>query len=154
MILYNLFCNNDHEFEAWFRNSDAFDTQLEAGQLVCPHCDSDDISKALMAPNVVTQGVMESAQEVEVQAGAPDSDQPVQWVAHGAVHKAVQQIRDYVEENADYVGDKFADEARKIHHEEAESRGIYGEATTAEIEELNEEGVLVCPLPALPEEQN
>lgn len=154
MILYNLFCNNDHEFEAWFRNSYAFDTQLEAGHLVCPYCDSEEISKALMAPNVVTQSFEEPAQEMEVQAEAPGSTEPVQWVAHKAVHKAVQQIRDYVEENADYVGDKFADEARKIHHEEAEPRGIYGEATTAEIEELNEEGVLVCPLPALPEEQN
>ena len=130
MIVYNLRCRNSHEFEGWFRDSATFDAQSKSGKLTCPVCDSRKVEKAIMAPAV--SGAKKSA------VTADEAKKMRQFMTG---------LRKYVQENADYVGPKFAEEARKIHYGEAEDRHIYGEATVDEAKELVEEGVDVAPLP-------
>lgn len=120
MIVYRLVCDQDHEFESWFPDSAAYDTQAVKGQVACPVCDSRKIRKAPMAPRI-GKGRSETA-AVEMKA-------------------ALRRLRDEVEKNCEPVGDRFADEARKIHYGEAEKRSIYGQATADEARELTEEGV-------------
>ena len=130
MIVYNLRCRNSHEFEGWFKDSAAFDAQSKGGKVTCPVCDSRKVEKAIMAPAV--SGAKKSA------VTAAEAKQMRQFMTG---------LRKYVQDNADYVGPKFAEEARKIHYGEAEDRHIYGEATIDEAKELVEEGVDVAPLP-------
>lgn len=141
MIKYALHCANEHEFEAWFSSSASYDAQAAAGQVLCPVCGSEHISKALMTPNVVSSKRGASVRE---QAATVPPE----------MMETVRKVRRYVEENAEYVGPRFAEEARKIHSEETETRGIYGEATAAEIKALHEDGVECFPLPQLPEDHN
>jgi hypothetical protein len=129
VIVYNLVCKNSHEFEGWFKDSAAFDAQAKSGKVVCPLCDSKSVSKAIMAPAV--SGAKKPT------ATAEESKKMRQFMTG---------LRKYVQENADYVGPKFAEEARKIHYGEVEERHIYGEATLKEAKELVEEGVDVAPL--------
>jgi hypothetical protein len=136
MIRYALKCSEAHEFEAWFASSAACDEQARRGQIVCPHCGSKKVAKGVMAPNIAPA----SGAEKRV---APDE----------ALAMA-RKLREHVEKNAENVGDRFAVEARKIHYEETESRGIYGSATSEEARELHEEGIAFHPLPALPEDHN
>jgi len=130
VIVYNLRCQNRHEFEGWFKDSATFDSQAKAGRVVCPICDSKKVEKAIMAPAV---------------AGAK------KLTTNSDERKKVRQfmtgLRKYVQENADYVGPKFAEEARNIHYGKSEERHIYGEATLKEAKDLLEEGVDVAPLP-------
>ncbi len=142
MIRYALSCAGNHGFEAWFRSSEDFDEQLEAGVVICPHCGSGDVSKALMTPGL-------TGAAAKFPTFAPGAD-PVSK----ELIRSMRRLRDHVRENADYVGEKFAEEARRIHYEEAEPRGIYGEATREEARELGEEGIDVHPLPVLPDDQN
>jgi len=128
MIVYNLHCKDGHEFEGWFRDSAAYDAQATGGKLVCPVCDSRKVEKAPMAPAVSG-----------TKASAPEELRKMLQFVTG--------LRKHIEENADYVGPKFPEEARKIHYGEAEERHIYGEATLKEAKELVEEGVDVAPLP-------
>jgi hypothetical protein len=130
VIVYNLRCRNSHEFEGWFRDSAAFDTQSAGGKLTCPVCDSRKVEKAIMAPAV--SGAKKSA------VTAAEAKKMRQFMTG---------LRKYVQENADYVGPNFAEEARKIHYGEAEDRHIYGEASLEEAKELVDEGVDVAPLP-------
>ncbi|NWG72090.1 MAG: DUF1178 family protein [Parvularculaceae bacterium] len=131
MIKYQLRCDGDHEFEGWFRNSADFDIQAADGTLSCPACGSAKIGKAIMAPAVASSEA--KAQRV--------SDM------RRAIAEAAARARAYVERNFDYVGDRFPEEARKIHYGESNPRGIYGEASGAEVKALIEEGVEVAPLP-------
>ena len=143
MIAYNLVCKDGHEFEGWFANSTAYDQQEKAGDLVCPVCGDARIAKAIMAPavkNSVTKAKGRSA------VAAPDEQQKLR--------KFVAGFRKYVEENADYVGPKFPEEARKIHYGETEARHIYGESTVGEAKELIEEGIEIAPLPPDPGDLN
>ena len=130
MIVYNLRCQNRHEFEGWFKDSAAFDSQAKAGRVVCPICDSKKVEKAIMAPAVA------GAKKLTTNA---DERKKVRQFMTG--------LRKYVQENADYVGPKFAEEARNIHYGKSEERHIYGEATLKEAKDLLEEGVDVAPLP-------
>jgi len=134
MIRYVLTCDKNHEFEGWFTNSSAYDDQAARGLVACPHCGSIKILKAPMAPGI--------ARSEKSGNGACELVQ------------ALRDVREHVMKTADDVGDQFADEARKIHREEAEPRGIYGKATVEEAESLSEEGVEFHPLPALPEDHN
>lgn len=146
MIRYALACENGHRFESWFADSNAFDTLRAADAVLCPECSSAAVEKTLMTPQVATAR-KKDAKKDKMRLAAN----------HGMRAEAVaalRKIRDHVTENADYVGDKFPEEARKIHYEEAEPRGIYGEATGEEAKALDEEGVEFHPLPVLPEEQN
>jgi len=140
MILYQLQCDDGHEFEGWFQNSRAFDEQAGAGAVMCPQCGSVDVSKALMAPHIGPKGNAGN----ESPARPRDDAQARQMV------RMASEIRDHVEKNFEYVGDKFALEARRIHHGEAKERGIYGEASAAETKALTEEGIEIAPLPGVP----
>jgi len=140
MIRYDLLCDSDHEFDGWYRDSETFDTLIKADQVQCPGCGSVDVRKALMTPSL--------GQKQNQQITQTKSDMQKDLV------KAVREVRRMVEENADYVGKNFAEEARKIHYKEAEGRGIYGETTVEDAKSLSEEGIEIHPLPALPEDQN
>ncbi|WP_439271192.1 DUF1178 family protein [Pseudochrobactrum sp. HB0163] len=141
MMRFSLHCDQLHEFEGWFRNNEDFDNQTARGLVQCPVCHSSKVSKALMAPSVSTGRKRE---KIAATMGE-------------AQHKLLQEMRELsrkVKENADYVGDRFAEEARRIHYGEAQKRGIYGEATREEVTSLVEDGVEIMPLPVLPEDYN
>ena len=141
MIRFSLSCDNDHGFDGWFRNGDDFEAQKKRGLVSCPVCQSAKVEKALMAPSVST------GRGREKMALAMGEEQ----------RKALAKLKAMAEEakkNADYVGDKFAEEARKIHFGEAEARGIYGEATADEARGLVEDGVEFVPLPTFPDDTN
>ena len=131
MIVYNLHCSEGHDFEGWFRDSGAFDEQHAEGKLVCPVCDTRAVSKAPMAPSL--------SGTVGARSSAPAEIRKMRQFVTG--------LRKFVEQNADYVGPKFPEEARKIHYGETEERHIYGEATLQDVKELVEEGVDIAPLP-------
>ncbi len=131
MIVYNLRCKNSHEFEGWFKDSATFDLQAEGGKLVCPVCNSKKIEKAIMAPAV--------SGTKKANISAPEEIRKMRQFMTG--------LRKHVLENAENVGPKFAEEARKIHYGEIEERPIYGDATVKEAVELVEEGIDVAPLP-------
>jgi hypothetical protein len=141
LIRFALICEHEHEFEGWFRSNDDFDTQKKRGFVDCPTCGSHKVQKALMAPAVST------ARKQETIA-----------LAMGEAQKqALAQLKamaEKVRENADYVGDKFAEEARKIHFGETDPRGIYGEATLEEAKSLAEDGVEFMPIPVFPDDRN
>ncbi|CAM5609754.1 hypothetical protein ATER59S_05656 [Aquamicrobium terrae] len=141
MIRFSLTCEHEHEFEAWFRSNDDFDTQRKRGFVECPSCGSREVGKALMAPAVSTGRKQEKMALAMGEA---------QRRAMAELKALSQKMR----ENADYVGDKFAEEARKIHFGESETRGIYGEATLEEAKSLAEDGVSFMPLPVFPDDRN
>ena len=144
MILYNLCCSADHVFEAWFRNSAAYDEQAAAGEVLCPVCGNASVAKAPMAPRIARGG----AGDKEI---VPDpAPQTYTNTRAAEMRRMLTELRRHVEENSDYVGDKFAEEARKIHYGEKEERNIYGEATEDQAEELSEEGVKIGRIPWLP----
>lgn len=149
MIKYNLECQKGHRFDAWFQSSGAFDKQAKRKLVTCPDCGSTKVSKSIMAPSVRTT---KGKDAVAVTTG-PGSD-PKVAAARREFLAAMRKLREAVEANAEYVGPQFAEEARKIHYEEADERGIYGEATPEEVEELIEEGIECHPLPPLPEDKN
>jgi hypothetical protein len=144
MIRYNLVCTAGHDFESWFRDAAAFDKAAKARAVTCPECGTSDVVKALMAPSVSTARKREAA---AVKVAAPDPRQV-------AMVEMMRKLREHVTENADYVGGKFAEEARKIHYQEVEARGIYGEASPEEARSLIDEGIDFLPLPTLPEDGN
>jgi len=129
MIRYDLKCDNGDEFEAWFASIADYDKQAEAGLVECPHCGSTHVTKAPMAPAVRTSRKKEAQKERAV-----------------AMAMAAK-VREHIKDNFDYVGDKFADEARKMHDGETEERAIWGEATPEEAKSLEEDGIPASPLP-------
>lgn len=141
MIVFDLICSNEHTFEAWFRDSKAFDSQRRKKAVSCPICGGQKIDKALMAPNITT-----SKQRTP-------SDNKSREVAAKAV-QVLREMRSQVEENFDNVGPEFAEEARKIHYGETDARNIYGKASKEEAEDLREEGVEFGELPWLPRADN
>ena len=143
MIHFSLRCDRDHSFDGWFRDSSAFEEQASAGEIACPECGSTGVSKAIMAPRVV--GSRSDERATITAAAAPGKS--------GLLDK-MRAFRRYVESHADYVGDRFAEEARRIHNEETSPRGIYGKASVEDAVSLSEEGIEVFPLPVLPEDKN
>ncbi|OYR20615.1 DUF1178 family protein [Brucella thiophenivorans] len=141
MIRFSLHCDHGHEFEGWFRDNADFDRQSERRLVSCPVCNSPEIQKSLMAPAVSTS---RSKEQVAI---AMDQ-------AQKQVLEQMRELSRKVRENADYVGDQFAEEARKIHFGETEARGIYGEASKEDVHSLIEDGVEVMPLPVFPEDKN
>jgi len=137
MILFDLKCAHGHGFEAWFRNGAAYDEQSAAGAILCPVCGDARVTKAPMAPRIARSGAKarDAAAEAKVQA---------------ELMRELRELRRKVEENADYVGDRFAEEARKIHYGEVETRAIYGETTPDQAAELKEEGVPFASIPWVP----
>ncbi|HKJ62348.1 MAG TPA: DUF1178 family protein [Hyphomicrobiales bacterium] len=152
MIKYTLKCAGGHQYETWFASSSAYDALSSKGQLQCPVCGTSDVGKALMTPNV-------SARQNKRETHPAASPQPktVTTSAEGETPQTeaiemMRKLRDFVKENSEYVGPKFAEEARKIHYEEAETRSIYGEASGDELTDLHDEGIGFYPLPVLPED--
>lgn len=146
MIRYDLICDQGHPFDGWFRDSAAYDQQAQGGFVSCSVCGSAKVEKQLMAPGLPVKS-NRKAQAPQTMVASPDP-RAAQMMA------LMRELRKQVEANADYVGDKFAEEARKIHYKEAEKRGIYGEATPDDAKALIEEGIEVHPLPRLPEDTN
>lgn len=136
MISFTLRCAKDHEFEAWFKDGKTYDRQAKQGKVACPVCGNAKIEKAPMAPNISTGGSRGKL--------SPDA------AAAAKMREALVELRKQVEQNCDYVGDKFAEEARKIHYEETEQRDIYGETTSDEAEALQEEGIEFSRIPWVP----
>lgn len=142
MIRYSLTCESAHEFEGWFSESADFDRQVASGFLTCPVCNSAKISKLLMAPSVST-----ARKKDEMQTLAMDA----------ARKQALVKLReavDAIKANAEDVGTKFPEEARKIHYGEADARGIIGKATPDEAQALVEEGIEIAAIPVLPDDIN
>jgi hypothetical protein len=150
MILYELNCDRQHSFEAWFKDGATADRQLKRKTVECPSCGSVKVAKALMAPRVGKKGNSREIASVEA-AAVPSAPAPMPApkaaMIPAELRQALLEVRKQIEANADYVGDKFAEEARKIHEGESEARGIYGEATDAEHEDLLEDGIEVTRIP-------
>lgn len=147
MIHYDLICDRGHAFDGWFANSAAYDAQADKGLVTCSHCGSSKVEKQLMAPGIPVKSNRKDAAPAKMVSGPVDP-------RLAQLMQVVREMRKHVEENAEYVGDRFAEEARKIHYEEAEHRGIYGQASPDEAKALIEEGIAVHPLPRLPEDGN
>jgi len=149
MIRYDLVCSAEHHFDSWFRDSAAFDKAAKKGLVACPVCGSTKVEKALMAPAVsgIDKHDKKDAIEPKLPVAAVDPRRE-------AMVAMLREMRKHVVANADHVGDKFAEEALRIHFGEAEARSIYGEATPEETRRLIEEGVEFAPLPVLPEDGN
>ncbi|MDP9136627.1 MAG: DUF1178 family protein [Pseudomonadota bacterium] len=148
MIRYDLTCEDGHAFDGWFGNSAAFDDQTAAGAVSCPRCGSAKIAKQLMTPGIGSKANRRAAGTPATFSSIPNDAQAI------ALHKAIRELRRYVKEKAEYVGDRFAEEARRMHYSEVKERCIYGEATADETRDLLAEGIEVRPLPSLPEDHN
>lgn len=149
MILYQLQCDQEHGFEAWFRDSAAYDEQAKRGLLACPACGSATVSKALMAPRIGGTRQNATPAAAPVQADAKEVQVSAQAVA---LRQQLVELRSKIEESCDYVGPKFAEEARKIHYGEADAKGIYGETSADEAKALKDEGIEFGAVPWLPKE--
>jgi hypothetical protein len=160
MIHYQLYCGQGHEFDGWFANSTAFEDQLEQKLVACPFCQDVRVQRALMAPAIGRKSNRDPETPVETlpQPVTPQSAAPTDLLAVPEqamqMMDVLQQIRTEVEKTCDYVGDDFAEEARKIHYGETDARGIYGETSLDEAQELIEEGIAIAPLPLMPKTQN
>jgi hypothetical protein len=142
MIHYSLQCDQAHEFDGWFASAVAFDAQAARGLVECPTCGSVEVCRGLMAPSLPKKGNAVVAPQTSV-AVAGD-----RMPAHMRV--ALQRLRSEVEQNCDYVGDGFADAARRIHAGDEPARGIYGETTQDQAEALAEDGIAVARIPWVP----
>ena len=157
MIYYQLRCDQDHEFDGWFNDSNGFEKQAKRGLIECPTCGARKVTRALMAPAVSTRDTPDPKPPVPVQQVLPPAvpPGPPPGLRPGMPMPArmiamLQRMRTEVEKNCDYVGPGFAEEARKIHRGEAEQRGIYGETTPDEAETLAEEGIDIHSIPWVP----
>jgi hypothetical protein len=140
MIVYDLRCGKDHGFEAWFRDSAAYDEQAAAGDVRCPVCGSRKVEKALMAPGLARSKKQGTATGESAKAAE--------------LRRSLTELRRQVETNCDYVGERFPEEARKIHYGETDPRGIYGESSDTEAKALEDEGIKVRRIPWLPHENS
>ena len=163
MIKYSLVCSHGHEFEGWFSTGDEYDRLEKSGHLTCAVCGDASISKTIMAPSVkspkkrksvpaVTEG--ETAPEPAAKPGSDATLASLPPQMRQAFIEQVRAFRKQVTESAEDVGDRFAEEARKIHYGETEARGIRGAASGEEVSELLDEGIGVFPLPVLPDDLN
>jgi hypothetical protein len=150
MIKYALMCEQSHEFESWFSNSAAYDKQAKRGLVTCPACGSAKVEKAIMAPRLsgTRKGRKGAAEEPAASPVAMLSPQEQE------LRTKLKELREHITKNADYVGQKFPEEARKMHYGEIEHRSIYGEASLKDAKELSDEGIELHAIPTLPDEQN
>jgi hypothetical protein len=178
MIRYTLVCNKRHEFESWFTNSAAYDKQAQRGLVICPLCGSAKVEKALMAPRLAradTPSNPDTPSNREVapakppphappHAGAGREGEPAAAKVPTPVamispqeqefRRKLRELRDHLVKNAENVGPRFPEEARKMHYGEAEHRSIYGVASPKDAKALHDEGIEFSPLPVLPDERN
>ena len=130
MIVFNLICSTcEYEFEGWFDNSSAFESQKKRKLINCPNCESSKIKKTLVAPNVGKKSNTKKTTNKKT------------------IASNINKIKKIIEDNFDYVGDQFTEEAKKIKYGETEDRPIYGEATIEQTKELIDEDISITPLP-------
>ncbi len=160
MIKYALICDEHHEFESWFPDSAAYDKQAKRKLIACPQCGSTAVEKAIMAPRISGARKRAAAAEPAAEAPSPAPAQaekaPVAMLSpqEQEFRAKLKELRDHLTKNADNVGPKFPEQARKMHYGEIEHRSIYGEASPQEAKDLAEEGIEFHPLPILPDERN
>lgn len=159
MIRYALACDNGHEFESWFSSGASFDDLSSRGLVDCPSCGSGKVAKRLMAPALASGRPAAAPEPSAPPAPSSDEGKPAQPVAilserEQAVRAMLRAVREHVVSTADYVGNGFAEEARRMHYGEIEHRSIYGEANPMEARALLEEGIDVHPLPIAPDDRN
>jgi hypothetical protein len=156
MIRYSLRCERGHAFESWFQSSSAYDSQVKRKLVTCPACGSAKVEKSIMAPQIVGKKRRDSAAPApaaSTDVTAPAST-PLMMAQERELRAKLRELRDHIVKNADNVGERFSNEARKMHYGDIEHRPIYGEASPDEARSLIEEGVEVSPLPVLPEDRN
>ena len=156
MIRYNLRCERGHAFESWFQSSSAYESQEKRKLVSCPACGSAKVERAIMSPQIVGKKGRGSAEPApaaatEVTAASPA---PLMMAQDRELRAKLKELRDHVVKNADNVGERFPNEARKMHYGDIEHRPIYGEASPDEARSLIDEGVEVMPLPILPDDRN
>jgi hypothetical protein len=165
MIRYALVCDRKHQFEIWFNNSADYDKQKKRGLVTCPACGSKKVDKGIMAPAISragrsrpgsSRGVTEITNEPVPAPAASEATAPVAMLSpqEREFRVKLKELRDHLTKNADNVGKKFPEEARKMHYGEIEHRSIYGEASPKEANDLHDEGIEFHPLPVLPDERN
>jgi hypothetical protein len=162
MIRYALVCDKGHGFDSWFADSAAYDKQAKRSLVGCPHCGSTKVDKAIMAPRLAGARKrkapleMPPAEAPSSAIAAPEASAPVAMITpqEKELRSKLKELRDHLTQNADNVGTKFPDEARKMHYGETEHRSIYGIASFDDAKELAEEGIAFHPLPILPDERN
>ncbi|GAC1336953.1 MAG: DUF1178 family protein [Beijerinckiaceae bacterium] len=162
MIRYSLACDNDHAFESWFRNSDAFDEQSGRGLVVCPFCDSSVVGKAIMSPHIArtdrapVRALPAPEVSTDEAAKAPEPKQPVALIdeRHAALRTMMRELHAKIMETTVDVGARFPEEARRIHDSETPEQPIRGQATAEEARALIDEGIGVLPIPIPPDERN
>ncbi|MCW9034593.1 MAG: DUF1178 family protein [Rhodospirillales bacterium] len=153
MILYQLKCSHTHSFEAWFKDSETYEHQAKSGEISCPFCGDVQIGKAPMAPNVVTHKqpatpsltddvtpTPQTLKDIAKGAAEVSGDERAEEVAK-QILRAIGKVQKHIEDNFDDVGEQFVEEARAIHHGDAEERGIYGEASEEDATKLADEGI-------------
>ena len=157
MIRYNLRCDRGHAFESWFQSSSAYESQEKRKLVSCPACDSTKVERAIMAPQIVSKKGKDStaapSPAASTEVTAPTST-PLMMAQERELRAKLKELRDHIVKNADNVGERFPNEARKMHYGDIEHRPIYGEASPDEARALIEEGVEVTPLPVLPDDRN
>jgi hypothetical protein len=160
MIHYNLRCEKGHAFESWFQSSSAYESQEKRKLVSCPICGSVKVERAIMAPQIVSKRGRKDRDEsapvpvaatTDVTAAGPT---PLLMAQERELRAKLRELRDHIVKNADNVGERFPNEARKMHYGDIEHRPIYGEASPEEARSLVEEGVEVSPLPVLPDDRN
>lgn len=156
MIRYSLRCESDHTFESWFQSSSAFESQVKRKLVSCPICGSAKVDRAIMAPRIVSRKGRENAPQPRAPTpeAPPAAQTSLMMAQERELRTKLKELRDHIIKNADNVGERFPNEARKMHYGEIEHRPIYGEASPDEARALVEEGVEVSPLPVLPEDRN
>ena len=155
MIHYSLRCERGHAFESWFQSSSAYESQEKRKLVSCPSCGSVKVERAIMAPRIVgNKGrAAPAAEAAGTEVGAPQST-PLLMAQELELRAKIKELRDHIVKNADNVGERFPNEARKMHYGDIEHRPIYGEASPDEARALIDEGVEVSPLPVLPDDRN
>jgi hypothetical protein len=158
MIRYNLRCERGHAFESWFQSSAAYETQEKRELVNCPACGSAKVERAIMAPQIVSKKGRAGAEPAPPPAPATEvtapTSTPLLMAQERELRAKLKELRDHIVKNADNVGERFPNEARKMHYGDIEHRPIYGEASPDEARSLIEEGVEVSPLPVLPDDRN
>ena len=153
MIRYNLRCRQGHSFESWFQSSSAYESQEKRRLVSCPTCGSTEVERAIMAPQIVSKKPQVTAAPPSTETTSPEPAS-LMMAKETELRAKLRELRDHIVKNADNVGDRFPNEARKMHYGEIEHRPIYGQASNEEARALIEEGVEVSPLPVLPEDRN
>ena len=160
MIHYNLRCDKGHAFESWFQSSSAYEAQEKRKLVNCPVCGSAKVERGIMAPQIVSKRGRARAEAAPAPATATTTEvaapasTPLMMAQERELRAKLKELREHIVKNADNVGERFPNEARKMHYGDIEHRPIYGEASPEEARALIDEGVEVTPLPVLPDDRN